>query len=261
MKKIFFAFIFLGFMFLGLFYNIFAQNSQPTILDIKAYLNDNEIEGPVYKNIYTSPVQDIDYLSSFVKVENIFHLLEAETLVNGKIINIAGETIGEINIIYENNTNIIIDYITRELELKSTFTNNSIVLINNEYYITISMVRYLIGGALKESEKMVILYTNDYERADMPLTLNDCYIAMNDLLSDEIKMDIKISSVDNLITYHMGLGMWIRNNWIRQTNRRITKLFLDGGVRHPDDMSQAIIIGYHYYLNGISKSIEELIKE
>jgi len=28
-----------------------------------------------------------------------------------------------------------------------------------------------------------------------------------------------------------------------------------------DDISQAIIIGYHYYLNGIEKTVEELLDE
>jgi hypothetical protein len=121
------------------------------------------------------------------------------------------------------------------------------------------MVRYLIKGSLTEDEEKVVLYTSDYERLDIPMTLNDCYLILNNLLNADIKKDIKESSNSELIKYHMGLGMWIRNNWIRQTDKRITKLLYDHGIRHPDDMSQLIIIGYHYYLNGISKTIQELM--
>ncbi|QQO07608.1 DUF6794 domain-containing protein [Breznakiella homolactica] len=230
-------------------------------LNIKAYLNDTQITGSVYKNIFGPPVQGLNYLSSFVNLVNIFSALESETKVNGNTVEIIGPNIGKIKIIYENQTNIIIDYISEELELNPPFTNNTVVIIDDEYYITISMVRYLIDGALAQDEEKVTLYTSDYERLDIPLTLYDCYLALDALLNNETKDDIKKSTVNDLIEYHMGLGMWIRNNWIRQTNHRITKLLFDNGLRHPDDMSQLIIIGYHYYLNHIDKSIEELIHE
>jgi hypothetical protein len=239
--------------------NIYTQNIQPYELNIKAYLNDHEIIGTVYKNVFSPPVQGLDYLSSFVNLINIFHLLESQIEVNGNIIEINSPKIGNIRITYKNQTNININYLTRGLELEPTFTNNSIVIINNVYYIQISTVRYLISGSLTQDEEKIVLYTSDYERLDIPMTLNDSYLALNNLLNTDIKEDIKESSVNGLIKYHMGLGMWIRNNWIKQTNNRITKLLYDNGLRHPDDMSQIIIIGYHYYLNGITKTIQELM--
>jgi hypothetical protein len=230
-------------------------------LNIKAYLNDTEIIGRIYENVYGPAVQGTDYLSSFVNLVNIFCLLESKIVINGKIIEINSPKVGRIKIIYENQTNIIINYMTKGFELKPVFTNNSIVIINNEYYIRISMVRYLINGSLTNNEEKVILYTNDYERQDIPSTLNDCYLILNTQLNSDVNEDIKSSSINELIKYHMGLGMWIRNNWIRQTNNRITKLLYDNGLRHPDDMSQLIIIGYHYYLNGVNKTIQELKNE
>ena len=222
-------------------------------------MNDHEIIGSVYKNVFSPPVQGPDYLSSFVNLINIFHLLESEVKINGNIIDINSSKIGKLRIIYENQMNIIIDYLTKGFELGPAFTNNSIAIINDEYYIRISTVRYLISGTLTQDEEKVVLYTSDYERRDIPLTLYDCYLALNNLVTDDIKNDIKESSVNGLIKYHMGLGMWIRNNWIRQTNNRITKLLYDNGLGHPDDMSQIIIIGYHYYLNGITKTVQELM--
>ena len=105
----------------------------------------------------------------------------------------------------------------------------------------------------------VFAQNNQINEQNIPTTLNECYIALNNLLNDEIKQDIKLSSVNDLIKYHMNLGMWIRNNWIRRGS--IGVLFLKDGHRHMDDISQAIIIGYHYYLNGIEKTVEELLDE
>ncbi|MDR0767715.1 MAG: hypothetical protein LBE57_04680 [Methanosarcinales archaeon] len=94
--------------------------------------------------------------------------------------------------------------------------------------------------------------SGEEERLDIPATLDDCYKALDYLLDEEIKEEIKNKSTDELFLYHFGLGMWIRNNWIYPApNSRITKVFLDLGYDHPDDMSHEIIRGYHYYLNDI----------
>jgi hypothetical protein len=251
MKRLVFVIV-----FSGLFINVFSQNSKIPILNIKAYLNNTEIEGPVYKDIY-----GINNLSSLVKLTSIFKLLDVEVKINDKIIEIRGEKTGNIKINYINQNNISIYGSYIDEEVSQNQTKNSIILINNEYFIRISMVRYLIKGALQEDKNSVILYTRDYERPDIPLTLNDCYIALNKTLDAQVKNDIKNSSVNDLYKYHFGLGMWIRNNWIRQTNNRITKLFLDNDIRNPDFMAQIIIKGYHYYLNGIEKTIMELDNE
>ena len=94
-----------------------------------------------------------------------------------------------------------------------------------------------------------------------PITLNEAYIALDNMLSNEVIEDIKLSSVNDLIKYHRNLGMWIRNNWFRAPGSRLGTLFIEYLPRHMDDLSQAIIIGYHYYLNGIEKTIEELLNE
>ena len=94
-----------------------------------------------------------------------------------------------------------------------------------------------------------------------PITLNEAYLALDNMLSSEVIEDIKLSSVNDLIKYHRNLGMWIRNNWFRAPGSRLGSLFTEYLPRHMDDLSQAIIIGYHYYLNGIEKTIEELLNE
>jgi len=43
--------------------------------------------------------------------------------------------------------------------------------------------------------------------------------------------------------------MWIRNNWLRPSDSKLPEIFDEVGFDNLDSMSQAIIIGYHYYLN------------
>ena len=104
------------------------------------------------------------------------------------------------------------------------------------------------------------------DKPEVPQTLNDCYVALNKELEkeseSELKNDIKKAAVKNLIRYHFSLGMWIRNNWrLWQTDNRLTQLFINIDIEDPDDMSTLIIMGYHYYLNGIEKTMEELVEE
>jgi hypothetical protein len=135
------------------------------VLNIKAYLNDIEIDGPIYKDIFGPRIQGDDYLSSFVKLNTIFNLLGAEVKINNKIIVINGEKTGSIQINFINQNNITINSTIRGARQ----ANNTMVLINKEYYIQISMVRYLINGALEQGENSVILYTHDYKRLGIPL--------------------------------------------------------------------------------------------
>jgi hypothetical protein len=217
MKKLVFLFIFFEIVF-----EIFPQDYQLDIPDIKVYLNDNEIDGPIYK--LTFPVsyggKPSQMSRTLVKITNIIPLLATEVIINNNIININGLLwSGNIQINYEEQ-NIGITFLPFNRPLSAPFTserllNNSILLIDNEYYINIDLVRYLISGRTKEEKDRTILYTNDYERLDIPLSLNDCYLAFNNLLNDEVKNDIKNSPVDDLLKYHhVGLGLWIRNNWI-----------------------------------------------
>jgi hypothetical protein len=234
MKKIVFLII-----FLYTFQFVYAQDIQIHRLNIKAYLNDKEIDSPVYENIYDVQLfgRGVHYLSSFVKLTSIFNLLGAEVKIDDKIIDIAGSNIGHIQFVCENEANVTMKSFNGTVPhiTKSKDEDPSIMLIDSEFYIDVSIVRSLIDGRLRQTDNSVTLYTRDYERLDIPLTLHDCYLALDSLLSTDTKDNIKISSINNLVKYHMSLGMWLRNNWIRQSNNRIRKLFYDNKIPEPDD--------------------------
>ena len=53
-----------------------------------------------------------------------------------------------------------------------------------------------------------------------------------------------------MIKYHLGLGMWMRNNWGLWGGSRLQKYFTDKGVTHPEGMSSVILFYYWDWLQG-----------
>lgn len=60
---------------------------------------------------------------------------------------------------------------------------------------------------------------------------------------------------------HLGLGMWIRNNWGLWGGSRLQRYFRDRRVFHPDDMSGVILKAYYKKkIQGLEYSAEEDIE-
>jgi hypothetical protein len=80
----------------------------------------------------------------------------------------------------------------------------------------------------------------------IPKDIKDCFITLDDMLS---KADIdSIKALPNreaTIKYHLGFGMWLRNNWGLWSGSRLQKYFLDRKINHPDSMS-GLILEYYY---------------
>jgi len=99
------------------------------------------------------------------------------------------------------------------------------------------------------------LYTRDYVRVDIPASLEECYKALDNKLDENTKKYIKNSSLKALPYRTFEIRMWIHSKWIHPANGRIDKVFRDAGYTNTDEMALEIIIGYHYYLNGIHYEI------
>jgi hypothetical protein len=86
----------------------------------------------------------------------------------------------------------------------------------------------------------------------IPKNLEDCFIQLDKLLSDEDKQYIKqLKDRKETIELHFGLGTWIRNNWGVWGGSRLQKYMLDReNVGHPDGMSAIILEFYYDWLNG-----------
>lgn len=92
----------------------------------------------------------------------------------------------------------------------------------------------------------------------IPSDLQDCFKQLDKLLTSAEKKSFASASENSLSSYHMGLGLWMRNNWGLWKGSRLSNYFNKLGVLHPDDMSGIIIRFYHRYLNGHEFKIDEL---
>ena len=201
---------------------IAASNEVGPLVDISVYVNEIQIDTPVYRNRSQPAIQGPHNVSDYVQLAPVLDVLHLNNTLSKRLRN-----------------------------------NEGIVYIDGVAYIPFSTIRYHIGGSLRQDDySSMYLYSRDFIRTDIPATLEECYAALDILLDEDTKQDIKTSSSDALIgNHHFGLGMWIRNNWIYPATDRIAKVFLDAGIDHPDDMSSIILEGYRSYLNGLAYEI------
>ena len=99
------------------------------------------------------------------------------------------------------------------------------------------------------------------EEIYIPTDLEDCFTALDALLSPEDIQTMKTGSEDDMIQYHFGLGMWIRNNWGLWGGSRLAKWFNNIGINHPDDMSGIILHSYWRYLNSRPIELDEQVSD
>lgn len=85
----------------------------------------------------------------------------------------------------------------------------------------------------------------------IPANLGECFVELDKRLSEIDKKEMKAKPTrDDMIVYHLGLGMWMRNNWGLRSGSRLQKYFTDKGIEHPENMSGIILNYYHDWLNG-----------
>lgn len=92
----------------------------------------------------------------------------------------------------------------------------------------------------------------------IPKNLGESFPELNRLLSEIDQSEFKGFTKDEVLgKYHMGLGMWIRNNWGLWGGSRLQTYFLRRGITHPDEMSSIILDYYHDCLNGKKETWKE----
>lgn len=85
----------------------------------------------------------------------------------------------------------------------------------------------------------------------IPKDLRDCFVELDKLLKDVDKSEMRaLQKRGDMIRFHLGLGMWMRNNWGLWGGSRLQKYFTDKGIRHPDDMSSIVLFYYYDWLTG-----------
>jgi hypothetical protein len=78
----------------------------------------------------------------------------------------------------------------------------------------------------------------------IPKDLDDCFAEFDKQWSPKQREEFRKKTENELIDYHFGLGMWMRNNWRLWAGSRLQKYFAALGVPHPESISMIIITSY-----------------
>jgi len=112
------------------------------------------------------------------------------------------------------------------------------------------IARYKLEHAREYEEYLQKLQKDTINGIYIPKNLEDSFIQLDKLLSDEDKQTIQqLNNRKETIQFHHSLGMWLRNNWGLWSGSRLQKYMLDRGINHPDEMSAIILEFYYDWLN------------
>src|SRR5262249_52365988 len=85
----------------------------------------------------------------------------------------------------------------------------------------------------------------------IPKNLAECFAELDRILSEIDKKEMKqLPKREDMIRYHLTLGMWMRNNWGLHGGSRLLKYFYDRRLRDPEDMSTIVLFFYYDWLTG-----------
>jgi len=85
-------------------------------------------------------------------------------------------------------------------------------------------------------------------KKEMPHNLEECFTELKRQLTSEQLQTFKNVKESDIIRYHLGLGMWIRNSWGLWAGSDLAASLGKMGC-HPDRMSNRILTEFHRYLN------------
>ncbi|MCL1866629.1 MAG: hypothetical protein FWF82_04395 [Oscillospiraceae bacterium] len=122
----------------------------------------------------------------------------------------------------------------------------------------------ILIGFVQSADAEKVTETDEVPTVSIPANFAEAYKALDELLDDEDIEYIKNLPKDEIVgTLHFGLGLWIRNNWLRPDDSPLAEAFFEF-TSEPwfiNDISSFILTGYHYYLNDAEFSAEEYIAE
>lgn len=130
--------------------------------------------------------------------------------------------------------------------------------------LIISLVTFssILPGASQEQVKYKINPTPDPTskyKVYVPTDLEDAFGELKKMLHPNLLKEMKSGSEQNMIQYHHGLGLWMRNNWGLWGGSRLAKYFNGIGIFHPDDMSGVILDSFWRQLNSQPIKLEDQV--
>jgi len=116
---------------------------------------------------------------------------------------------------------------------------------------------FLLGGYAGPAD---VLAGEDESAVYIPKNLNDAHRELEKMLKPEDIKKMKSGTERDMSMYHLGLGMWLRNNWGLWKGGRLAEYFNKKGIHHPDDMSGIILRTFWCKLHNKPFRLQERIK-
>lgn len=188
--------------------------------------------------------------------------------VNGYLLRNGSFALEEIELFDTLPENTIRDFFAnRTFDAKTIPTPFDKWWVDEHFYFRKANVRLAIKerqDELKE-ERLVLqkrLVAESIEGRYIPKNLQEAFLELDKELSEIDKKEMTaLKSRKDMIKYHMGLGMWMRNNWGLWGGSRLQKYFTDKGMWHPDGMSTVILFFYWDWLQGSKDSWKDWEKD
>ena len=120
----------------------------------------------------------------------------------------------------------------------------------------------VLRGNFQDQDKYKVNPTPDLTskyKIYVPPNLEDAFGELKKMLHPDLLKEMREGSERNMIQYHMGLGVWMRNNWGLWGGSRLAKYFNGIGIFHPDDMSGIILDSFWCHLNSQPIKLEEQV--
>lgn len=93
----------------------------------------------------------------------------------------------------------------------------------------------------------------------LPQPIREAFRRLDHDLTEKDRATIRSTPPEDMINYHFGLGMYVRNEYGLWRGSPLQAYFLARGVRHPDDMSGVLLDAYRLYLRGEQVKMDFLI--
>jgi hypothetical protein len=95
----------------------------------------------------------------------------------------------------------------------------------------------------------------------IPKNLTEAFTELSALSSDNALLKFK-NAPEEIVAkkLHFGLGRWMQVNWNFDEGSRLSKILIDYGITHPDDMVNFMLRSYHRNLNNVDQDINTRVK-
>jgi len=132
----------------------------------------------------------------------------------------------------------------------------------NIHHLLLIAILLCISCKAKQDEKNTHIQTADSTKINqLPKNLEEAITYFKIRWNDSIKNEFKNKPEDDAVCEcHFGVGMWIRNEWLRgDRNPAFYQYFKDLGVHDLDEISSIVLVALHRRLNGKDIGLDSMV--